>query len=125
MVIGKRAFAGVILTTLLFAAVCWADITGTISGVVTDSSGAVVSGANVVATNTQTGVEKSVTTDSKGFYVIPALAVGDYNLRIRLDGFKTYEKIGVRVDANSAIRSDVALEVGTISEKIDVSSDAV
>ncbi len=125
MVIGTKTFVGLILAALIFAAVCWADITGTISGVVTDSSGAVVSGAKVVATNTQTGVTKAVTTDGKGFYVIPALAVGDYNLQITLDGFKTYEKTGVRVDANSAIRSDAALEVGTISEKIDVSSDAV
>jgi Carboxypeptidase regulatory-like domain len=124
MVIGKRSFVGAILVGLLFAAVCWAGITGTISGVVTDTSGAVVSGAKVVATNTQTGITTTVTTDGKGFYVIPALAVGDYSLQINLAGFKTYQKTGLHIDANSAIRSDASLEVGTISEKIEVSTEA-
>lgn len=124
MVIGTRTFVGVILAALIFAAVCWAGITGTISGVVTDTSGAVVSGAKVVATNTQTGIAATVTTDGKGFYVIPALAVGDYSLQINLAGFKTYQKTGLHIDANSAIRSDASLEVGTISEKIEVSTEA-
>ena len=52
---------------LLVCATAWASITGSISGVVTDSSGAVISGATVVATNTQTGINTSVTSDTKGF----------------------------------------------------------
>ena len=114
-----------IAAILLLAAVCWAGITGTISGVVTDSSGAVVSGATVVATNTQTGVKTTATSDGKGFYSLPALPVGDYDVQITLTGFKTYQKTGLRVDANSAIQNDVSLAVGTISEKIEVSSNAV
>jgi hypothetical protein len=102
-----------------------ASITGSISGVVTDASGAVISGASVVAIDTQTGVRTSVATDAKGFYNLPTLAIGIYNLQIKKAGFKLYEKIGLVIDANSALRADASLDVGAINEKIEVSTDAV
>src|ERR1700682_492777 len=65
------------LSAILLGSVClWASINGSISGVVTDSSGAVVSGATVTATNIQTGVKTTLKTDSKGFYNFPALQIG-------------------------------------------------
>src|SRR5580700_4680173 len=81
--------AGFIFTTVL----AWSSITGSISGVVTDPSGAVIPGANVVATNAQTGV-------------------------------KAYTRTGLVIDANSALRADAALSVGTINEKVEVSTEA-
>jgi hypothetical protein len=123
---GKRqlkaaAFAGLALATVL----CWASITGSISGVVTDPSNAVVSGATVVATNVQTGVAATVTTDSKGFYSFPSLAVGTYEVQVTQSGFRTYDKTGVAIDANSAVRIDVSLQVGATAEKVEVRSDSV
>ena len=116
-------FAGLAFV-LLALALASASITGSISGVVTDKSGAVISGASVVATNTLTGVQTSQKTDSKGFYNLPTLAVGTYDLEIKHTGFKIYRQTGLVIDANSALRVDASLAVGSISEKIEVSTDA-
>jgi hypothetical protein len=88
----KNRYRGVALFAFLLftSALASASITGSISGVVTDKSGAVVSGASVIATSTLTGVKTTVETDAKGFYNLPALAVGTYDLEIRQTGFKTY-----------------------------------
>ena len=114
-----------VLAFVLFAlALASASITGSISGVVTDKSGAVISGATVVATETQTGVQTTQKTDSKGFYNLPTLAVGTYTLEISQVGFKTYRQTGVGIDANTALRVDASLAIGSISEKIEVSTEA-
>ena len=114
-----------VLAFVLFAlTLASASITGSISGVVTDKSGAVISGATVAAINTLTGVQTTQKTDSKGFYNLPTLAVGTYNLEISQVGFKTYRQIGIVIDANSAIRVDASLAIGSISEKIEVSTEA-
>ncbi|HWX91262.1 MAG TPA: TonB-dependent receptor [Terriglobales bacterium] len=113
--------AGLILT----ASLVWASITGTISGIVTDPSGAVISGATVVATDTQTGTRATVTTDAQGFYRFSTLAVGTYDLQVSQVGFKSYTKTGLVIDANSSLRVDVALQVGAINEKVEVRTDSV
>jgi hypothetical protein len=109
---------------LLALALASASITGSISGVVTDKSGAVVSGASVVATDTTTGVKTTQKTDAKGFYNLPTLAVGTYDLEITQAGFKTYRQTGLVIDANSALRADASLQVGSINEKIEISTNA-
>jgi hypothetical protein len=121
----QRSFA-VVLVPFMFAAVlAWASITGGISGVVTDASGAVISGATVVAVDTQTGVKTTVTTDAKGFYSLPALAIGTYDLQVTHSGFKTYTATGLVIDANSALKVDATLPVGGINENIEVKTDSV
>ena len=114
-----------VITFLMVAIICWASITGSISGVVADSSGAVVPGAKVVAIDTQTGVQTTVSSDGKGFYSFPALPVGTYDVEVTRAGFKTFKTTGLRVDANSALRADAALEIGASTEKVEVTSDAV
>jgi hypothetical protein len=122
----RRCALLAILAVVIFASVfSLASITGSISGVVTDKSGAVIAGASVVATDTLTGVTTTVKTDAKGFYNLPALAIGSYTLEITQTGFKTFRTTGLVIDANSALRADASLEVGTISEKMEVSSDVV
>jgi hypothetical protein len=114
-----------VLALVLFAlALASASITGSISGVVTDRSGAVISGATVVATDTQTGVQTTQKTDAKGFYNLSTLAVGTYDLEIKRVGFKTFRHPGLVIDANSALRADASLDVGSINEKIEVSTEA-
>ncbi len=121
----RRCVVVAVVAFVLFAlALASASITGSISGVVTDKSGAVVSGATVVATDTLTGVKTTQKTDSKGFYNLPTLAVGTYELEISQVGFKTYRQTGLVIDANSALRVDASLAVGSISEKVEVSTDA-
>jgi hypothetical protein len=118
------AGAVVFAVVIFHATFALGSITGSISGVVTDASGAVIAGATVVATNTQTGVKSTVTTDAKGFYNLATLAVGTYELEISKPGFKTYRQTGLVIDANSALRSDVTLRVGAIHETIEVSTEA-
>jgi len=110
---------------LLGAALAWAGITGSISGVVTDSTGAVIAGAAVTATETQTGVRTEIATDSKGFYNFPSLPIGTYTVEVRAHGFKTYTQNDLVVDANSALRVNVTLQLGEATERIIITTDAV
>ena len=96
----QRGSVEVLAGLFLALGLAWASITGSISGVVTDPSGAVISGAAVAATNTQTGVKTKVTTDSKGFYSLPALPIGTYDLLVTQAGFKSYTQSGLVIDAN-------------------------
>ncbi len=113
------------LSVLLLGSVSlWASISGSISGVVSDSSGALVNGANVTATNAETGVQTSVKTDSKGFYNFPALQIGTYTVEAQQTGFKTVSQPGLVIDANSALRADFTLPVEQIVEKVTVTGEA-
>jgi hypothetical protein len=121
----QRGSVVVLVGLFLALGLAWASITGSISGVVTDPSGAVIAGVSVVATNTQTGVKTTVTTDTKGFYSLPALAIGTYDLQVTQIGFKSHTQTGLVIDANSALRVDAALQVGAINEKVEVRTDSV
>ena len=120
----RLCVAAVLLFTVIALTLASASITGSISGVVTDKSGAVISGASVVATDTTTGVKTTQKTDAKGFYNLPTLAIGTYDLEISQAGFKTYRQTGLVIDANSALRVDASLQVGSINEKIEISTEA-
>ena len=115
--------AMVLAMVLLATVIAWSSITGSISGIVTDPSGALISGATVTAKNMQTGITTSVTSDSKGFYNFPALPVGSYDIEITQTGFRSYRKTGLVIDANSALRADAALQLGAASEKIEITAE--
>ena len=123
----NRSYSALVILAgcILTASSVWASITGSIAGIVTDPSGAVISGATVAATDTQTGAKATVTTDAQGFYKFSTLAVGTYDLQVSQVGFKSYTKTGVVIDANSSLRVDVALQVGAINEKVEVRTDMV
>ena len=93
---------------------------GTISGTVTDSTGAVIPAAKVMVTNplTNSGFT-SVTTDA-GDYTVPALSPGQYNVRIDKEGFKPAVLANVTVNAATNTRADVTLEVGSAQQAIEV-----
>jgi hypothetical protein len=102
-----------------------ASVTASISGTVTDATGAVVVGATVTATNVETSVATTQSTNGQGFYSFQALALGTYTLDVQQTGFKAYRQTGLVVDVNSALVVDVALQVGAASEKVEVSSAAL
>lgn len=114
-----------VLVFLLGAAVVWGSVTGSISGTVRDSSGAVIPGASVVALNTETGIESSTRTDARGFYSLPALPVGHYNVEIQARGFQRYQQTGLVLDINTALRVDATLRVGAVSQQIAVTATAL
>ena len=115
----------VVLGFLVSSALVWASITGSISGIVTDPSGALVVGATVTAVNTQTGVRAVIHTDKSGFYNFQDLSVGTYDLQVEQKGFKTFQQSRIVIDANSEIRIDVKLELGEVTERVTVESQAV
>jgi len=120
-----RVVPVLVFACLLGAVLARASITGSISGVVTDANGGVVVGARVTTMETQTGVRSEITTDSQGFYNFPALAVGKYDIEVQAPGFKLYRQSGLVIDVNSALRVDVSLQVGEVSERVTVLSEGV
>jgi hypothetical protein len=102
-----------------------AGVTASISGTVTDPSGAVVAGATVTATNVDTGVATTLTTNAQGFYSFQSLPLGTYTIGAQQSGFKGYAQTGLVLDVNSALVIDVKLTVGATTEKVEVSADTL
>ena len=98
---------------------------GTITGVVHDSSGAVVPNAKIAIVSQATNVSLPLTTNEAGEYTAPSLQAGVYSVRITKDGFKTSEVRGIALDAAQTVRADVTLEVGTSTQAIEVMASAV
>jgi hypothetical protein len=123
----KRAV--LLLFALALALFCstqtFAGVTASISGTVTDSTGAAVVGATVTAINVDTGVTTTQQTNGQGFYSFQSLPLGKYNIRVELKGFKSYQQTGLVLDVNSALVVDVPLQVGQSTEKIEVLSSAL
>jgi hypothetical protein len=102
-----------------------AGVTASISGTVTDPSGAVIAGATVIATNLDTAVTTTVTTNAQGFYSFQELPLGKYSITVTQPGFKSYVQTGIVLDVNSALVIDVPLQVGQATEKVEVLSSAL
>jgi len=97
---------------------------GTLSGTVTDPSGAVVTGASLVLTHTATGVRRSGTSNEAGIYRFDAVDLGVYELRVTHTGFKAYVASGLGVQANLTTTIDPKLEVGSEAISVQVSAEA-
>src|SRR5215469_13579465 len=113
----------VFLTLLIASGIASAQTSGSISGAVSDPSGAVVASAPIVVTNTATNVSRSTTTDSAGIYTVPDLVPGPYSVRVNMAGFQPMTT-NVSVQVQQAVRVDFALVVGQASQTIEVSSTA-
>ncbi len=97
---------------------------GTITGTVTDPSGAVLADAEVRITNTGTGIVFSSASTATGNYVAPQLPVGTYDLAVSAAGFKTYNRVNLALAAAQTLRIDVSLEVGSAGESVTVTAEA-
>ncbi len=103
----------------------WAQSTlGTITGLVSDSTGAIIPNAEVVATNMATGVRVQTKSSGTGNYVIPNLQVGKYSISVSVTGFKSFTRSNIGLQTDDNIRIDIVLEVGSSSERVEVSSEA-
>src|SRR5436853_6081522 len=109
---------------LLTSTAAHAQATAELSGRVTDESAAVLPGATVTATQTDTAFARTVTTDEGGRWIMPNLPIGPYRLEVSLQGFRTYVQTGIvlQVDARPAI--NVALALGNVQETISVDAAA-
>src|ERR1700751_3410461 len=102
-----------------------ADINGSISGIATDPSGAVVVGATVIATALTTNVQYTTVTDSRGFFSFPALPVNRYTITLSQPGYDQFTASGLIVNANSALRVDINLRIGKVTNTVSVKEDAL
>ena len=93
---------------------------GTITGTVTDPSGAALPGARIVATSQETGRSYEAVTNNVGYYRLPNLPSGKYDLRVEASGFKVAVVKDLEVLVNVTARSDVALELGAVGETVEV-----
>ncbi|HZT39271.1 MAG TPA: TonB-dependent receptor [Bryobacteraceae bacterium] len=97
---------------------------GSIVGTVTDPSNAVVTKATVTVTNTSTGLARQTETDNAGYYSIPNLLEGNYDLTVTAPGFKPVTQRGVNVLINNATHVNVTLEVGSVTDTVTVEASA-
>lgn len=116
-----------VFCTMLFscAALMAQSERGNITGLVTDSTGAVMPNVPVVITNTATNVPENVTTTSAGEYNAANLVPGVYRIEISTSGFKRFTEDGVTLTAGSTARADARLELGTVGETVEVTANAV
>lgn len=100
------------------------ETTGGLQGTVKDASGAVVSQAHVVVRGPALGGDKSVDTDSAGYYRFANLPPGTYTVTVAAKGFKTIRREGLIIEVGHLPTVDIALAVGTAAETVEVSADA-
>ena len=113
-------------TSALFAALAFGQgANGTITGTVTDPSGAVLSNAAVEVHSGATGQTYSAVSTNTGNYTISQLPVGAYDLKVETSGFKVYNRQGLDLAAGQIMRIDVALEVGSTTESVTVTADEI
>src|SRR5438093_445395 len=115
----------VVLFLVIFGcAGLWAQATAQISGTVRDQSGAVLPGVEITATQTDTGIARTTISNETGSFVLPNLAVGPYKFEASLPGFRTYAQTGVVLQVNSNPTINPVLEVGQVTEQVEVQANA-
>ncbi len=120
------------ITLLCMLALLWTPFamsaqdvqSATVVGTVTDPTGAVVPNAAITLTNNATNVAAHATTNSDGAWYIPFQAAGTYTLTISVPGFKEYVRNGVALEIGQTPRFDVALEMGSMGQRVEVTGAA-
>ena len=97
---------------------------GEITGTVTDATGAVVPGGQVTVVHRATNASYRTTTSTAGSFTVPSLPVGDYQVRVERQGFKTSITENVGITPGGTARVDVKLEVGTAQQSVEVTATA-
>src|SRR5262249_13651937 len=123
----KRSFFFLVsglVVTILSCAIVWAQATAQISGTARDQSGAVLPGVEITVTQTDTGVARSAVTNETGSYVLTNLPLGPYRLEAGLPGFRTFVQTGIVLQVNSSPAINPILEVGQVSEQVEVQANA-
>ena len=96
-----------------------------ILGLVTDATGAVIPGANVTITRVATGESRSAVTGQTGEYHFPLIGVGEYTVRVETEGFRSETVTGLVVEIQQKARVDFTLEVGQVTETVEVVASQV
>jgi Carboxypeptidase regulatory-like domain len=94
-----------------------------VTGRVVDSSGAIVSGAQIRMTAVDTGTVHDMVTGGDGVYTIPSLPIGGYTMEVTATGFQTYVQKGIVLQVNDAVQINVTLTVGQVTQRVEVQAD--
>ena len=116
--------AGILLALALLGACPAFAQQATLSGRVTDPNGGVVPGVTITATNVKTGIEGATLTNAEGYYVFPSLPPGHYLLSAEMPGFRRLVRSGVKLDVQQVARIDFVLEVGELTQEVNVVASA-
>src|SRR5690349_29890 len=116
---------GALLFTLLalFSLQGFSQSTATLRGTVTDSSGAAISGAQIVARNQATGIERTTKSDETGNYDLPALPIGSYQVEARAQGMQTTSLNGLVLQVSQVVVQNIQMGIAKGSEVVMVTAD--
>ena len=115
-------YAALLLTVFLSMPALAQEITGTITGTVTDQSGAAIPGLTVTVRNMGTNATQSVVTDENGAYVATLLPPGRYEVSLELAGFKRFVRSGIDLSVNDRLGVNISLQPGDVSETVTVTA---
>jgi hypothetical protein len=114
----------ILFFSCIVSTLCKAQTFGSISGTITDSSGAIVVGAKVTILNTMTGISRAVPSNSAGIYSFPTLQPGSYRLTVESSGFETEVRENVTVNALSPVSMSFQMRAGGVQQVIEVTGEA-
>jgi hypothetical protein len=119
-----KQFIAVLMVSLLLTGVVRAQVSrGTITGIVTDPTGAVVPGVAITIANIETGVTNKVKTNESGMYTVPLLEGANYRLSAEKTGFKRYEQTGILLQSGGTVRLDFSLSIGQPTQSVLVTGE--
>jgi hypothetical protein len=114
-----------LVVALLVSAPAFAQVSGaSLSGTVSDQSGAVIPGSRVTIKNLATGITRDITADSAGFYTAPNLLPGTYEVSVSATGFATEVRSGITLTVGAQQVLNVSMQVGQVTEKVQVTGEA-
>jgi len=110
---------------LMLCCAAWGQDTASLTGTITDPSGAAIANAQVTIANAEHGVNRSAPSNGSGDFVFAALPIGSYDLTVTAQGFKKYQAQGVVLNVAEKARVNVTMQVGTISTEVIVQGSEV
>jgi hypothetical protein len=110
---------------VFLTAAAWGSVAGSISGSVTDPGGRVVPNADVTVREIETGISHQTHTDAKGYYTLPVLPVGRYELDVNASGFRNYQRRDIVLDTDGALTLDAPLEIGGDTQTVSVTDNSL
>ena len=121
-----RRISLALLFGLVFTTAAWAQLASqtALVGTVSDSGGLVVPGAQVTAVNMGTKDTYEATTNAEGYYNIQFVRPGKYEVTVAMSGFQTFKATGVDVATNQVVRTNATLQVGALTESVNVEAAA-
>ncbi len=119
----SRTLLGTALAVSL-AGICLGQRTTELSGRITDATEGVIVGATVAVTNVDTGIERKTESNQLGYYTVPLLPPGNYQIFVQHEGFRTSSRSGITLVVDQAARVDFVMEVGSVTEKVQVTAAA-